>query len=214
MSEVRPISGQFYSYLWLREDGTPYYAGKGYGRRAFRSHWRSNHVFYPPKDKSRILIFPMLNEAEAFESEVALIDLFGRKDLGTGCLRNFTDGGDGASGYRHTPEALQKMSDLKKGKPSNQPVGYHHSDEVRKRLSAAHKGKPRLWSRHPLSEAHKRKLSEARMGKSPWNKGIPPTDKMQASLRIGPHIHWHVRRNIINPACGFCMQEQANEVAV
>ena len=86
---------KFYSYLWLREDGTPYYAGKGKGNRAFT---KNNHRVPPPKDHSCILIFPQENEADAFESEMAIIALFGRKDLGTGWLRNLTDGGENPGG--------------------------------------------------------------------------------------------------------------------
>jgi len=104
---------QFYSYLWLREDGTPYYVGKGSGNRAFV---RGSHHCSPPKDKSRILIFPMLNEAEAIESEIAIITLFGRKDLGIGCLRNFTDGGDGLSGFRHADKTRQHLREVNLGK--------------------------------------------------------------------------------------------------
>jgi hypothetical protein len=65
---------QFYSYLWLREDGTPFYAGKGHGNRAFV---RGRHHLRPPSDRARILIFPMASEMEAFESEKSLIELFG-----------------------------------------------------------------------------------------------------------------------------------------
>jgi hypothetical protein len=87
------MNKQFYSYLYLREDGTPYYAGKGQGKRAFKKQ----SGIRPPKDKSRIVILPMENEVLAFESEIALIQLFGRRDNETGILRNRTDGGQGIS---------------------------------------------------------------------------------------------------------------------
>jgi len=108
----------FYSYLWLRTDGFPYYAGKGSGNRAF-SQYRNPK---PPQDHSRILVFPMLTEAEAFESEIALIDLFGRKDLGTGCLINRSDGGDcppSGKGCRKSPEHVAKVAAANRGKHHN-----------------------------------------------------------------------------------------------
>ena len=82
----------FYTYLWLREDGTPYYVGKGKGNRAFD---RKNHIQKPPSDTSRILVQDFTSEADAFKAEIFLIDYYGRKDLGTGCLRNRTEGGVG-----------------------------------------------------------------------------------------------------------------------
>lgn len=106
---------EFYSYLWLREDETPYYVGKGTGNRAWV---RDSHHCFPPKDRSRILIFPQDSEADAFESERALIWLFGRKDIGTGILRNMTDGGEGQSGLRHTAAAKEKMATSRVGHPS------------------------------------------------------------------------------------------------
>jgi hypothetical protein len=83
----------FYTYLWLREDGTPYYVGKGHGNRAFDWHRRFRT---PPRD--RIIIQEHLSEADAFAAEVFLIAFYGRKNLETGCLRNLTDGGEGPSG--------------------------------------------------------------------------------------------------------------------
>ena len=97
----------FYTYLWLREDGTPYYVGKGSGRRAFVKHGRLPGV--PPK-RDRILIQEFPDESSALDAEVFLILLYGRIDLGTGCLRNRYDGGTGVSGRKNPQETLELMS--------------------------------------------------------------------------------------------------------
>ena len=85
----------FYVYAYLREDGTPYYIGKGKGNRI---HSKSNRVFNPPPKERRIFLKQNLTEEEAFKHEIYMIDVFGRIDLGTGILHNRTNGGDGVSG--------------------------------------------------------------------------------------------------------------------
>ena len=103
----------FYTYAYLREDGTPYYIGKGKGKRAYD---RKRHSAYVPS-RNRILILKKnLTEEEAFKHEIYMIDVFGRKDLETGILYNLTDGGDGPSGYRHTEKAKNQMGEKRRGK--------------------------------------------------------------------------------------------------
>jgi hypothetical protein len=98
----------FYTYLWLREDGTPYYVGKGTGKRAIRKG--------SPQDLWRILIQEHESEADAFAAEIFLIAYYGRKDIGTGCLWNRTDGGDGSSGAIRSEETRRKIGKFHKGK--------------------------------------------------------------------------------------------------
>ena len=102
----------YYVYAYLRKDNTPYYIGKGKGRRAYSKN-RSIHF---PSDKSRIVFYQTgLKEEDAFLLEKLYIKLFGRKDLGTGVLYNMTDGGDGASGIIKSDKTRIKTSDsLKK----------------------------------------------------------------------------------------------------
>jgi hypothetical protein len=135
---------QFYSYLWLREDGSPYYVGKGSGRRAFRSF--GHGLIRCPQDSIRIRIFLLPTEAAAFAFERMLIRLFGRKDLGTGILRNRTDGGDNPPPW---PKGKHR-----KGHPY--PVV---SSLTRQRMSQAAKTR---WIEKPHrhSEASKQKMRQ------------------------------------------------------
>ena len=105
---------RFYTYAYLREDGTPYYIGKGEGNRAF---YKKKTEIKPPKDKSKIIFLKQkISEEEAFKHEKYMINVFGRKDLGTGILRNRTDGGDGCSGWIPSKEYRKKLSEIHKGK--------------------------------------------------------------------------------------------------
>ena len=122
----------FYTYLWLREDGRPYYVGKGHGDRAFDWHKRVGRA--PSRD--RIIIQEHLSEEDAFAAEVFLIAFYGRKDLRTGCLTNLTDGGEGPAGQR-MPESFRRFhSERVKANPFP-PL----SAESRKRIAQKLKGR-------------------------------------------------------------------------
>ena len=124
----------FYTYAYLREDGTPYYIGKGSGNRAFK---RNSHERKCPPPERILILKRNLTEEEAFRHERYMISLFGREDLGTGILHNFSDGGEGASGVKRSEETRQKMADAKRGE--NNPM---KRPEVAEKMAAKRRGKP------------------------------------------------------------------------
>ena len=152
----------YYVYSYLREDNSPYYIGKGSGKRAYT---KGPKEVKPPRDKSRVRILKEnLTEEDAFLVEKLYILMFGRKDLDTGILRNKTDGGDGASGYIVLPEERKRRSERMKGVKRPQWIydkiaasnrGKKASPETREKISAAGKNRK-------CSEEHKRKVSEAK----------------------------------------------------
>ena len=82
---------KYYCYFYNREDGTPYYVGKGCnGRINSKSH---PGISLPLKER-RIKVADNLTEEDAMQIEKMYIKKYGRKDLGTGILYNKTDGGE------------------------------------------------------------------------------------------------------------------------
>jgi len=130
---------KYYVYSYLRKDGTPYYIGKGTGSRAWTKG--RGEVGKPTDPKRIIIVEENLTLTGSLAIERRLIRWYGRIDLGTGILRNQTDGGDGGKGAR---------------------AGNILSEETRKKISLAHLGK----KRKPMREESKKKLSESLKGKN------------------------------------------------
>lgn len=161
----KPKGCYLYAYLRARDskDGnwlaqTPYYIGKGKGRRAWQVHRRVHR----PKDPNNIVILlDGQTREDALDLEIQLIKQFGRKNLGTGCLHNRTDGGDGASGAKPSEATRAKLSLARKGKPGSN-----------------------LGKKFPPEFGHK--ISQARLGTPPWNRGRewPPEVRRKISKAL------------------------------
>ena len=146
----------FYVYLYLREDKTPYYVGKGRNRRAYNNH---KHTPVPPRDRIILLKENLTNE-EAMKLEKTLISFYRRKCEG-GLLINLTEGGEGLEGHKHTEETKRKISEKKKG---CRAYFVAHTEESKEKLRQAQLGRK-------ASPETRKKLSEQRKGRVPWNKG-------------------------------------------
>lgn len=176
----------YYVYAYLRNDGTPYYIGKGKGTRA----WDRHKNIPVPKDPRYITILESnLTELGALALERRMIFWYGRKDLGTGILRNMAEGGTGGS---LSPLSKQKISEKNRGKTAPNK-GVPMSKEQRLKVIEQHRNRS-LETCRKLSEALKgRKMSaESSIKKSEALKGTKQSaewiEKRIAGKRGKPNV--------------------------
>lgn len=150
----------YYVYAYLREDGTPYYIGKGHDNRMYDAHFRGC-ANITPNDRKRIVILEHnLTNVGALALERRYIRWYGRKDNGTGILRNLTDGGDGTEGIIFTSEHRRKIGEANskrlKGKTYVDRMGEEKAIAVCMKKSKSMMGKS-----HPHSDSTKDALRVA-----------------------------------------------------
>lgn len=119
--------GKFYVYVYLDprpgKGLQPIYVGKGtVDLDRASDHWErrcTNRFLQSVLDKIRLMgLVPQItiaaymeNEEEAFAMERDLIAQYGRRDLKTGSLCNFTAGGQGTSGLKYSEERLRRWKE-------------------------------------------------------------------------------------------------------
>jgi LEM-3-like GIY-YIG domain/NUMOD3 motif len=188
---------EFYIYVLFRENGVPFYVGKGKGPR-----WERHHLDRENFNRHKLAIIRRmramglsipkiklhegLTEVAAYAYEVALIAAIGRADKGRGPLTNLTDGGEGRIGSVCTLEHRARISAALQGKKRGPPP-----TATRAKIGAANQGKKRSaeWraqksasmqgtKRKPHTPEARAKISAALVGR----KCAPFSEEHRANL--------------------------------
>lgn len=172
----------FYVYAYIDSNtNLPYYIGKGNHNRAWRKH---SNVAIPENDKFIVIISYNLTEIGAYAIERKLIQWYGKISDNTGILLNKASGGEGASGYKHTEEAKQIISEKLKihtrsndhcNSISKSLIGRKIPKDVVDKVALKNTGKKRTQEQckrlsealigHMVTEETKMKISESHKGK-------------------------------------------------
>ena len=183
MSTSVHILNKFYVYEHIRLDTNEvFYVGKGTGRRAYESkgdrrseHWKRVHN---KAGSSVKLLIENVDEELAFLIEIERIDQLKRLNAP---LVNISIGGEGNSGYKHSEDAKNRISESRKIMFANMSEEEKSWSESKRIVTLA--GMKRYHDNNlcpPMSDETKRKISESKKinptGTGKWiNDGVSNT---------------------------------------
>ena len=152
------------SYTYMLVDprnNTPFYVGKGRGRRCFFHQWeaRNTDKQSPKLNKIRKIeslgmsvVLKKVEEgvSDAAAKELECLIIAEAKDIGLR-LTNLTDGGDGTVGLKRTPEMIAKSR-------------HDWTDEQKRKISQSLKGERNANYGKPCSEGRRQAIIAATTG--------------------------------------------------
>ena len=165
----------YYTYIYIDPvKNIPRYVGYGHGNRAYSHLVKTHNKSFAGwlKNLKDVALAPIIikeevrSKEEAKMLEIFWISIYGRKDKGTGCLFNHTNGGDGGSGriYSHSDETKKKMSETRKGKKT-WIIGKTHTEETKKKMSDSRIGDQNAFFGKCHKEETKQKQSTIMTGR-------------------------------------------------
>ena len=194
------VAERFYVYTYSYPDGTPFYVGKGTGRR-YKRHLEQ--AKYAKKVKSwcaKIVkgllnkgkfpvitrIIDNINEELALFIESEYINKYGRRDIDTGILVNATDGGECGMTYKTSVRNkiisnlidVGKNTRFVKGQTAwnkNTKIDKDEYNKLHAKGFGFKKGNTPWNKGKKLTDEQKKKqfdLGAYTRGKAPWNKGL------------------------------------------
>lgn len=148
-----------------------------------------NGVLQSNKNRYEIIILKECSIDYLDFWEITLIALFNPKF-------NFTDGGEGSRGFKHSLETKQKLSKMLSGVNSAN-YGKKFDESHRKKIGESNKGyKKFLGKKH--SEETKQKIREAQLGKKDSDEARRNMSKAQSKLNTTTGFFLFLKRNIQN----------------
>lgn len=182
----------------------PIYVGKGKGDR-YKHHIskgaKNDHLLnkinkiLDSKMSPVIEIFKdQLTNEEAIALEIQLISKFGRADKNLGTLCNWTDGGDGTIGYKHSAKTKKLFSEQRKGKKQTEKQYKANcsrilSESTKAKISVSNKGHSRHTSaqiekikehnrNRQITDEMRKKWSKTRLGNTITKANYPPIEEL------------------------------------